>query len=99
MRCLKHNHRTHVVKNSNEPNWSCSFDIPINSITKRKQWRRGITIILCSKDRFRSQFLGQIHLPFPAAEEESALLYDDIYNNVCVYRTIVRHFPSCFSSC
>ncbi|KAK4522041.1 25S rRNA (adenine645-N1)-methyltransferase [Mucor velutinosus] len=82
VRCLKHSHRTHVVRNSTEPTWSCSFDVPINSITKRKQWRRGITIILCSKDRFRSQFLGQIHLPFPATKEEAtaALFYDDVYN-------------------
>jgi hypothetical protein len=37
---------------------------------KTKQWRQGVVITVCSKDRFKSQFLGQIQIPFDTAAAE-----------------------------
>ncbi|RCI03615.1 hypothetical protein CU098_008171 [Rhizopus stolonifer] len=77
VRCLNHRSRTHVAKKSSQPNWSCSFDMPLMGArrrkTKQRQWKQGMVITVCSKDRFRSQFLGQIQLPFP----EKAAVYHD----------------------
>ncbi|OBZ83929.1 Phosphatidylserine decarboxylase proenzyme 3 [Choanephora cucurbitarum] len=80
VRCLNHRSRTHVAKKTSQPNWSCSFDMPLlgarRQKTKRRQWKQGVVITVCSKDRFRSQFLGQTQLCFT----EQAILYHDINN-------------------
>lgn len=81
--------RTQVIKKSSEPNWQCTFDLSLISLlsynhkkSTKRQWNQGIIITICSKDRFRSQFLGQIQLPFTDVEEEDELLYDCINNQV-----------------
>ncbi|CAO3648036.1 unnamed protein product [Mucor hiemalis] len=80
VRCLNQRNRTQVLRRSNNPNWQCTFDIPLFSLLnkrKTKQWHRGVIITVCSKDRFRSQFLGKIQLPLDTAAAES---YHDTHN-------------------
>ncbi|KAI8337797.1 phosphatidylserine decarboxylase-domain-containing protein [Blakeslea trispora] len=85
VRCLNHRSRTHVAKKTSQPNWSCSFDMPLlgarRQKTKQRQWKQGVIITVCSKDRFRSQFLGQIQLCFT----EKAVMYHDANNTAQWY--------------
>jgi hypothetical protein len=51
--------------------------------TRERQWKQGIVITICSKDRFRSQFLGQIQLPFFDDQQTADfMLYNGINNHV-----------------
>jgi hypothetical protein len=63
--------------------------MPLNGARKKKtrerQWIQGILITICSKDRFRSQFLGQIQLPFfDDQQTEDTMLYNGINNHVSI---------------
>ncbi|CAO3592738.1 unnamed protein product [Absidia cylindrospora] len=64
--CAGRRERTHAIKQTSDPDWTTTFDFSMDSILghRRKQMAltQGITITLCSKDRFKSVFLGQYRL-------------------------------------
>ncbi|KAI8333672.1 phosphatidylserine decarboxylase-domain-containing protein [Chlamydoabsidia padenii] len=64
--CGGRRERTHAIKQTSDPDWSTTFDFPLDGILghRRKQMAltQGITLTICSKDRFKSVFIGQYRL-------------------------------------
>ncbi|KAI8342591.1 phosphatidylserine decarboxylase-domain-containing protein [Chlamydoabsidia padenii] len=64
--CAGRRERTHAIKQTSDPDWTTTFDFYLDTILghRRKQMAltQGITITLCSKDRFKSVFLGRYRL-------------------------------------
>ncbi|KAI9489700.1 phosphatidylserine decarboxylase-domain-containing protein [Zychaea mexicana] len=63
--CAGQKQRTHVVKKSEDPDWQCTFDIKLPHTRRKRRllWRHGVVITVCTKDRFKAEFLGQIRFP------------------------------------
>ncbi|ORX42923.1 hypothetical protein DM01DRAFT_1340909 [Hesseltinella vesiculosa] len=64
--CAGQRQRTHAIKQTYDPEWSTTFDFPLDAILGRRRRQisltQGVAITLCSKDRFKSVFLGQCRL-------------------------------------
>ncbi|KAI7854427.1 phosphatidylserine decarboxylase-domain-containing protein [Circinella umbellata] len=63
--CAGQRQRTHVVKKSEDPDWQCTVDIKLPRTRRKRRlfWTHGIVATVCSKDRFKSVFLGQVRFP------------------------------------
>ncbi|KAI8071282.1 phosphatidylserine decarboxylase-domain-containing protein [Gongronella butleri] len=61
--CAGQRQRTHAIKQTYDPEWATTFDFPLDAILGRRRRQialtHGISITVCSKDRFKSVFLGQ----------------------------------------
>ncbi|KAI8149457.1 phosphatidylserine decarboxylase-domain-containing protein [Fennellomyces sp. T-0311] len=72
--CAGHKQRTHVVRKSKDPEWHCTFDIRLPRTRRKRRlfWTHGVVITLCTKDRFKSVFLGQIRFPIDGLFADNA---------------------------
>ncbi|KAI9032676.1 phosphatidylserine decarboxylase-domain-containing protein [Phycomyces nitens] len=98
--CAGQRHQTHVVQQSADPDWSCTFDLPlVDKEFGRKQqhllWSNGLVVTVCDKVRFRSTYLGQVQLPVEHLfEPKDVLGFDDAGNETRWYplhSTPLRH--------
>ena len=53
------------MKKSEDPDWQCTVDIKLPRTRRKRRlfWTHGIVATVCSKDRFKSVFLGQVRFP------------------------------------
>ncbi|KAG0186490.1 hypothetical protein DFQ28_007720 [Apophysomyces sp. BC1034] len=68
--------RTHVIRKTADPEWLCTFDFQLFDLVRHKSkqgmlWSHGLSLTVCSKDRFKSMYLGQLQLPLEQ-------MFDDI---------------------
>ncbi|KAF7721781.1 hypothetical protein EC973_004133 [Apophysomyces ossiformis] len=75
--------RTHVVKKTADPEWHCTFDFqlfdPMEERSKQGMlWSHGLSLTVCSKDRFKSIYLGQFQLPLEQMFDDTEVIeFDD----------------------
>jgi phosphatidylserine decarboxylase len=53
--------QTQVVKKSIAPEWNTTFEIPLTKISPRRL-ASGLLVTVYDKDRFKSSFIGRLHL-------------------------------------
>lgn len=53
--------QTQVIKNSIAPEWNTTFEIPLTKISPRRL-ASGLLVTVFDKDRFKSSFIGRLHL-------------------------------------
>ncbi|KAI8379112.1 phosphatidylserine decarboxylase-domain-containing protein [Radiomyces spectabilis] len=87
--CGGNRERTHAVKKSVGPEWVTSFDLSL--LDERRQrpeilWTEGLKMMVCSKGRLRSHFIGQIHLALQDLFcHNDTIAYDDPRNQPTWY--------------
>ncbi|KAI7872490.1 hypothetical protein BDF14DRAFT_1753934 [Spinellus fusiger] len=86
--CAGQRHQTHIVKNTTDPEWSTTFDLPLihENFSKKQQqllWKHGLVVTLCAKEHFRSTYLGQVQLPVDHLfDKEDPLAFSATENQV-----------------
>jgi Ca2+-dependent lipid-binding protein len=78
--------QTQVVKNSISPEWNTTFEIPLAKISPRRL-ASGLLITVYDKDRFKSSYIGRLHLNVNelfdgTLQENVAIAFHDPINEV-----------------